>query len=78
MLIVALVVIIILLVVIFTGTFLFMGWKMYQLYEENDRAAVMLGAYKDALQRPSYATLTEEQVHRLAELLNEHKKELIN
>lgn len=78
MLVTALCVIIVFLTVSFTASTLFLGWKMYLLYEENDRAAVIIGAYKEALQRPAYATLTEEQVHMLAGLLNEQKKELIN
>ncbi len=54
-----------------------LGWKLYIRSLENERQQAILAAYKEGLQRPAIALLTQEQVNYLAERLAP-KKEYIN
>lgn len=51
--------------------------RVYALHAQNDRQQVILAAYKDALQRPAIALLTQDQLELIASYVSP-KKEYLN
>jgi hypothetical protein len=59
------------------ATISWLGWRLYVRSLENKRQQAVLAAYKEGLQRPAIALLTQEQINFIAAAVSP-KKDYIN